>query len=85
MDVWLRFNGFVKEERTVFAVWICHGLHCYALVFGDICCFFLQAVGIVSVGLDLSELSSQETALVSTHMGLIKPLLDCGLEKRPII
>ena len=41
---------------------------------------FLQAVGIVSIGLDLSELSSQETALVLTHMGLIKPPLDSGLE-----
>lgn len=79
MDVWLHFNGFVKKEGTVFAVWICHSLYCYALVFGDIY-YFLQAVGIVSIGLDLSELSSQETALVLTHMGLIKPPLDSGLE-----
>lgn len=42
----------------------------YVFVFGDIC--YIQVVGVVFLGLDLSALSSQQAVLVSAQAVFIK-------------
>lgn len=73
----------VKKEGNVFSVCICHSLHCYAFVFGDMC--YTQVAENVFLGLDLSALSSQEAVLVSAHTVFIKHQLQDYWDMRCIV